>query len=143
MYKAFNFDIFINSIRCLFPRWNFFQSTQYQFKLEIKNINEKHWTKIQFLQKRKMYNLLFNPNCNLDLAQVNVIEHFAEVIQLDSKNNKNLQIKKITSLRLIQSLVISLLQDMNLKQGCYQFKVVAENLNEKIEIYKSDEIPFK
>jgi hypothetical protein len=66
----------MNQFRALFPKWSFFDRVASPYILEIKI--QEEWQHFQFDQKRTWYSLFVNPDLNLALAQVNLLEHFIQ-----------------------------------------------------------------
>lgn len=79
------------------------------------------------------------------LAQVNVIEHFAQDIQnlqsvnplIDSK-----EVQGLTSFRLLKSILEEKMQDFEFAASSIQFKIVARSPDEIMDLYISDWIPL-
>ncbi len=137
----FEFSTFLNLIRALFPSWNFFDRVGYRFELEFLQAGSKEWEPLLFISRRMPMGFLINSDCNLKLAQVNVIEHFARDVQeLQSRNElvASESIQALTSFKLLRSLIQIKLQDYELESNTIQFRVIGSNQNEKIVIFISD-----
>lgn len=138
---GFKFKKFFHLIRAVFPRWNFFDQVAYNFELEFKVKDASNWSPIQFYQKRQPLSLFLNTQTNMALAEVNIIEHFAKDIQdLQNKNAlvHSRDIHKLVSYKLLKSLIEIKLQDYELPSSSVQFKIVARNTQESLDIYISD-----
>lgn len=140
--KQFDFQIFTSLIRALFPNWNFFDRIAYSFELQFQIESESEWQTISFSQKRKWYNLFFNPECNMALAQINIIEHFArdlqEVrLQFDSVLAEE-KIQNLTTFRLLKSL----LNNRPSPGQSLIFKIVAVQPSGSLDLYMSKKIPW-
>lgn len=133
--------LFLYLIRALIPRWNFFDHVNYQFELEFKIAEAQNWEKITFYQKKDLFGLLINPDTNLDMAKINVIEHFAYDIQNISTRHLELRFKdvqKLTSFKLLKALLESKIIMYIISNRTIQFKIVAVNFEERKDIYISD-----
>ncbi len=140
MGPSFQFKIFLNLIRSLFPSWNFFDQLAYTFELNYKIQPDQQWRCISFQQIQKLRNIVFNPAVNLSLAQFNIVEHFSRDLQELDLSISILDeevLQKLSSYRLLKSLVAVKLQEINEPTNHFQFKIVALNKLEKIEIYTS------
>ncbi len=140
--KQFDFQIFTSLIRALFPNWNFFDRIAYSFELQFQIESESEWQTISFSQKRNWYNLFFNPECNMALAQINIIEHFArdlqEVrLQFDSVLAEE-KIQNLTTFRLLKSL----LNNRPSPGQSLIFKIVAVQPSGSLDLYMSKKIPW-
>lgn len=132
--------LFFSLIRSLFPRWNFFDKIAYAFELEFKIAETSSWEPLSFLLHRSPLGLFFNPTANITLAQINLIEHFAHDIQELQKINpliSSLDVENLTSFKLLRSLIRQKLKEKDLNQFSFQFKVIACNSQQKIDLYIS------
>lgn len=120
----------INLIRAVFPHWNFFDRISHSFELEFKTAISHQWQRISFDQKREIFSLFINPNCNMVLAQMNIIEHFVSDLQ-DSKDNK-------TSYKLLTSLVRVKVNELGIKDQKIQFKIVSVMENKMDDLFVSE-----
>ncbi len=139
--SKFQFNIFINLIRALFPNWNFFDRVAFSFELWFKVQGSTRWEAITFDQIRQPFGLLLNPDVNLALAQINIIEHFAKDIQdLQAINSliHSREVQSLSTFKMLRSLIKLKLKDFEVPTSEVQFKVVAINPNEKIDLYISD-----
>ncbi len=134
--EKFNFQLFLSLIRALFPRWDFFDRIDYCFELQFKSGAVADWQKISFDQERKLRDLVFNPQCNLAMAQINILEHFAHDVQ--EFKNKDLKIKSLTSLKMTKSLLKIKLIELGIMSGSAQLRLVAIGPNEKVNLYTSE-----
>ena len=129
---------FLNIISELF---NFFDRVQYKFGLEFKIPDQKNWEPLTFQQKRKVWNLVLNSQCNEALAQINIIEHFARDIQELQQINPQVssqEVRSLTTFKLVRSLLQARLQEYELGTTPIQFKIVANRLQDKLDVYISD-----
>lgn len=137
----FQFKTFLHLIRGIFPRWDFFDQIAYSFHLEFKVPNSNQWEPIHFHQPRKAFSLFVSPHVNMALAEVNVIEHFAQDIQrLQSENPliHSQEVQGLTSFKLLKSILNEKLKEYQLPASSIQFKIVASNPNEALDLYISD-----
>lgn len=144
--ESFQFEIFLNLIRAIFPRWNFFERVAYGFELHFKVPDALKWEKISFDQKRTPLSLFVNPSCNLALAQVCLLEHFARDIQELQQQDQLLassEVQSLTSFKMVTSLLKSKLQDYELESAAIQFKIVACGTADKVDVYISDWITLE
>lgn len=84
---------------------------------------------------------MLNPECNLVLAKVNVVEHFAEDIQMltlesDQISQQDLQ-KKASYLMLVEIVKLEL-SKFEIYQSVFQFKVTAIKDSEEVDLFFSD-----
>lgn len=124
----FKFKVFLNLIRALFPKWNFFDRIAYTFELHFKLKPSASWQQIKFDQYHTNAGLFINEKCNLSLAEFNIVEHFANDVQEHLSS-----ITTLTSYKLLTSLLESKLSTTD-----FQFKILAVSPAEKIDIYVSD-----
>lgn len=139
--SVFRPQLFIYLIRALIPSWNFFDHVNYQFGLEFKVSGSEKWENVTFQRKNDLFGLLINPEINMDMAQVNIIEHFAYDIQdLIFKDPKIRfkDVQRLTSFKLLKSVLRIQLKNYQIAHSTIQFKIVATNLNEIKDIYISD-----
>lgn len=126
---------FLNLIRALFPNWNFYDRIAYSFELEYRLKNTQIWERVSFDQKRHLFDLLINPDCNLALAQFNIIEHFARDIQhLEHMN----QLEDLTTYKMLRSLLKIKLNFSDEKNQQIKFKITATDRKEKNDIFVSE-----
>ena len=139
--KKFQFNVFLNLIRSLFPHWNFFDQTAFTFELLFKDVNLKNWQLISFSQQRPLLGIFYNPVVNGSLAQFNIVEHFAndiletkkEISEIDSKLAHNLP-----SYNLMRSLIETKLNELKVNAELFQFKIIARSKKDSIDIFISD-----
>lgn len=112
--------------RALFPNWNFFDQIAYSFEIHYKMPSSRDWQKISFDQKPKIHSLFFNPELNLALVEINVIEHFAQDVQ------QNEDVKSLTSFKILQSIIKMNLQ--NIEENT-RFKIVARSPEKTLDLY--------
>ena len=141
MVIPFNFKLFSAFIRALFPRWNFFDFVGFNFQVSFKVPDQNHWEILSFDVERKSLGLMLNPECNLVLAKVNVVEHFAEDIQMltlesDQISQQDLQ-KKASYLMLVEIVKLEL-SKFEIYQSVFQFKVTAIKDSEEVDLFFSD-----
>lgn len=141
MVYPFNFKLFLGLIRALFPRWNFFDFVGFNFQVSFKSPDQNHWEIISFKVEKKTLRLFSNPNGNLGLAKVNIIEHFAEDIQdmtlkMIEVSLQDLQ-KKASYLMLVE-IIKQELCNYDLDQNSFQFKVTAIKDSEEVDLFFSD-----
>src|SRR5687768_12181186 len=106
--KSFELKLFLNLIRALFPRWSFFEKVAYNFEIQFKIPNSSHWEPLTFEAKPSFMAFFLNADCNLALAQVNIIEHFSQdVLELQSKEVtiSSKEVQHLTSFRLLRSVL--------------------------------------
>lgn len=138
---SFQFSIFLNLIRALFPKWSFFDQIAYGFELEFKIPGATRWEPLSFQQSRQLFSLFLNPHGNLALAQGNILEHFVQDIQqlqlknplIDSKD-----VQSLTTFKMLKSLLEVKLQEYELGSSTVQFKVVARSQDDVQDFYISD-----
>lgn len=138
---GFNPTLFLKLIRALFPYWSFFDRVGHQFELEFKVPDAKQWEPISFEQVRSRISFVFNPSGNEAMAQVNIIEHFAQDIQelqLINPAVHSKDVQNLTSFRLLKSLLKVKIRQYELPTNIIQFKILADSPTEKIVIYISD-----
>lgn len=85
--------------------------------------------------------MLVNVDCNIKLAQINVIEHFARDVQELQVGNDLLcsqKVQELTSFKLLRSLIQMKLSEYLLESKTIQFQVLGSNYQEKVLIYVSD-----
>lgn len=111
---------FLNQLRVLFPRWNFFDQLGHRFNLKYRTDEKTSWILIKFRSQWNLLNFFCNPTHNLTLAQISAIELFAQ----DTQN--------LSSFQIIKSLV-----EEEAKSKSFQFMVEAQKDDAIIEIYKS------
>lgn len=139
----FHFKNFLNLIRALFPHWNFFDRIAHSFAVEYKVSTGTQWQRLAFSQKRANLGIFLNPNLNESLAQVNVIEHFVKNIQDLQTKSANIQtssIETLSSYKILLSILRLKLQDGEVSNKKIQFKIVANNDNENLDIFVSSEV---
>jgi hypothetical protein len=119
----------IQFFRSLFPHWNFFDRIGYAFDLEVKSQGSSTWQKVVFRQKRTLLGLFFNPDDNLTLSEVNILEHFAGEVQDSTPSNTI----NLATYKMIKSLL-----ELQFGKISLQFKIVGSNKMEKVDIYVSD-----
>lgn len=73
--------IFLNLTRALFPRWDFYDRPGAQVHLEVKLLNSADWRRVSFAQKRRLFAVFVNPDYNMALAQISLIEQFVESLR--------------------------------------------------------------
>ena len=130
----------IQYFRALFPRWNFFDQVAYSFEIEVLVSGSTRWQIIDFLQDRKWYHLVYNPNVNLLLAQVNVVEHFVSDLQMMPPTTK---VDGLTTYKMLAALVACKIKSTTRQADSAQFKIVAQKSEEKIDLYVSDWIQLE
>ena len=130
----------IQYFRALFPRWNFFDQVAYSFEIEVLVSGSTRWQIIDFLQDRKWYHLVYNPNVNLLLAQVNVVEHFVIDLQEMPPAGK---VDGLTTYKMLVALVACKIKSVIRQADSAQFKIVAQKSEEKIDLYVSDWIQLE
>jgi hypothetical protein len=128
-------------MRSLFPKWNFFDRIAYRFELEFKIPESEKWVGLKFVQTRQPLNLLVNPENNLELAQVAIIEQFAGNIQelfLENPLIDSIKVKNLTTYKMLLSLLQLKLSEFDYQPDSFQFKVVAVSPSERLDFYISD-----
>ena len=143
---GFQFKTFLHLLRALFPKWSFFDQVAYKFEVEFKVAGSSNWIPITFFQTRQPLGLFLNPQVNMALAQVNIIEHFAHDIQLLQQRNDQIRSKdvhKLTSYKLLHSLLYVKLKEFDLDPRTIQFKIVARSPQETVDVFISDWVTFE
>lgn len=102
--------------RAIFPKWSFFDQTAHQFSLEIFNFQKSTWEPIRWTHRLRWWNIFFNPDANLKMAQFNIVEHFSQDIQIIQSD----QILNLVSFRLICNLI-----HKQTNQDRIQFRILA------------------
>lgn len=125
---------FLHLVRVIFPSWNFFDQLGYSFKLYFRTQPNQHWEYVDLSCQMKPVSFFFNPKANYLLAQVSVIEHFAQEVQ----SLKADQIQNSTLYKMIRSMVLDYLQHQKIDFNKAQFKIETVDQNQPIEIYASD-----
>lgn len=141
MVIPFNFKLFLALIRALFPRWNFFDFVGYNFQVSFKVPDQNHWEILSFEVERKSMGLMLNSECNLNLAKVNIIEHFAQDIQnltLELNQVSLLDLQKKASYLMLEEILKVELSQFELYQSTFQFKVTAIKDSERLDLFFSD-----
>lgn len=133
MVKRFDFKLFLNLIRSLFPNWNFFDQTAFAFSLKVKTNLSEQWFEIDFEKKRSWVSLFFNAELNENLAQYSVVEQFAHDIQQAPSLGAELVTHKM-----VASLLAFRMSEIKPLTKNFQFKLIAFNEVEKIEIFQSE-----
>lgn len=144
--KKFQFKVFLNLMRVLFPHWNFFDQTAFTFELHFKEANLETWQLISFSQQRPLLGIFYNPIVNESLAQFNIVEHFANDILETKKETTGIDSKLAQSLHsynLIRSLVEAKLSELKFHAESFQFKIVARSKKDSFDIYTSDSIALR
>lgn len=138
---TFQFKIFLSLIRALFPRWNFFDRVGHHLELEFKTPESSSWERIYFEQGRRPLGLFVNPEVNLALAQVNVVEHFISDLtdlQEGDRQISEADIHSLTTFQMLRSLLRMKLQEHNQNPGRLQFKILACSPRERSDVYVSE-----
>ena len=92
---------FLNQLRVLFPRWNFFDQLGHRFHVKYKTSENENWNLVEFESHWNLLNFFCNARHNLTLAQVSAIELFAQ----DTQNCSQENIPNLVSFKVIKSLV--------------------------------------
>lgn len=133
--------LFLNLMRALIPRWNFFDQVGHCFRLEVRGEASGPWHRISFLQKRRPLGLFFNPETNLALLQVGLLEHFVFDIQALANTGAQVEVQKIealTTYRLLRDLVIFKMHESSWPAKNFQFKIVAIKARIEEDLYVSN-----
>lgn len=141
-----NVHIFANLLRALFPKWNFFDQIAYSIELEFKVPGANEWTPVSFRQTRQFLSLFLNTETNLALAHINILEHFAEDIQVLKAHDPMIHssdVQRLTTFKMVKSLLQIKLQDFELPSQTVQFKVLARNPDDVVDLYVSDWIQLE
>lgn len=141
----FDFKLFLLLIRSLFPNWSFFDQKSDKFELQFKVTGSPSWQVISFNLKRTPFGLFFNMQANLALAQVRILEHFAqELIQLQGKGQAfDTSLESSTNFKLVCALLDTKINEIGLRADRAQFKILACGPTHKIEIYKSEWVTLR
>ncbi|MBL7545452.1 MAG: hypothetical protein JNL11_16660 [Bdellovibrionaceae bacterium] len=132
--KKFSIKLFLHLIRALFPRWDFFDQTGFAFELYFKAPQSLSWEYFSFIQDHKKACLIFNPALNEALALYGIVEQFAHDVQ-----NQN-DVQQLTSFRLLCAVLKAKLLHEYPGYHSVQFKIIARNQSDAIQIYASDTI---
>lgn len=89
---------FINSIRALFPVWNFFDRISQPYELWVKV--DGHWVKKQSSHRTQLHHLFFNPRGTREHLEHSLLELFAQDIEHCAPG----EISKLVSFELISRL---------------------------------------
>ncbi len=141
MAIPFNFELFLALIRALFPQWSFFDFIGFNFQVSFKIPDQNHWESLSFEVERKTLGLMTNSDCNLNLAKVNVVEHFAQDIQnLTLKLNQVslLDLQNMASYLMLVEILQWELSKFELDRTAFQFKVTAIKETEEVDLFYSD-----
>lgn len=125
---------FLNQLRVLFPRWNFFDQLGHRFYLKYKTTENQNWISIKFKSEWSLLNFFCNPDHNLTLAQISAIELFAQDAQMYDEQ----QIQNLDSFRLIRSLI-----GIHAKTKKFQFTLEAHKDGKILDLYISPWIQEK
>jgi len=143
--SRFDFKLFLHLIRALFPRWDFFEQVAYTFELKFKRPGANFWETLDFNQSRRPLTLFFNANCNFQLAQFNVIEHFVQDLHEIQNRDAHLtteissdEIAALTTFKMLIGLLSVKLQAVEYPDDSVQFKITAYSPTEEVDIYYSD-----
>lgn len=142
----FEFTVFLSLIRAIFPNWNFFDRIAFNFELEFKVPDSKKWEPVLFVVPRQSWGILFNSDSNLNLAQINVIEHFARDIQELQILNPLVHSRDVNALstfKMLKAILRHRLQDYEIQNEMIQFKITARGQTESRDIYISDWISME
>lgn len=124
----------IQLFRALFPRWDFFDKIGHRFDLEFKTEGSNSWNDIEFSQKRTPLGFFLNPETNLAMAQVNIIEHFVSDLQDSPQEDP----QNFTSYKLLSALVKQKLTAYEFNSTSVQFRVIARKNELKEAIFYSN-----
>lgn len=137
MKTAFgNFDpsLFLRLSRALFPRWDFFDRIAHEFHLEIRSAPEDPWRRVGFSVRFGIGGLFVNPGVLLALAQINLIEHFAQEVQETPED----RVRDLTSYQLVASLAWVKADELLQRPTGIFFRVLASDPRRDIELFRSD-----
>ena len=134
----FKFKVFLNLIRALFPKWNFFDRIAYTFELQYKLKSSNSWQKIVFEHNYSTLGLFVNEKYNLSLAHFNIVEHFASDIQ-DPYFSESAA-PDLPTYKLLKSLLAVKISELGLSESDLQFKIVAVSSKENFDLYTSRSI---
>ncbi len=127
----------IDHFRALFPRWNFYDRIAHHFEIDYKLTKDSLWQPLSFSQPRKKLSFFYNPDCNLALAEISLIEQFVADFQ------KSSQVTDLTTYRMLKSVVIHRLNLISSYDRPFQFKILACKPGERIDFYVSDWMDLK
>ena len=119
----------MNLFRALFPYWSFFDRVRFSYELRFREQGSENWEIISFNEKRRLLGLFFNPNINITMAQVNIIEHFVRDI-----HERQGSVEEFTTYKMLRSLVKFKIN----KSGTIQFKITAVGHAETTDVFLSD-----
>lgn len=133
--SKFQIKKFINLVRVLFPNWNFFNQVAYEFSLWVLAPGATDWIQLPFGQKRRILGVFVNPEVNLALAELNLLEHFAQDLQSDLADE---DVTELTTYKMVRSLVTEKLTELKIDHRA-KFKLVAKSPSETLDLFVSDE----
>ncbi|UOF00645.1 hypothetical protein [Bdellovibrio reynosensis] len=122
-------------MRVLFPNWNFFNQVAYEFSLWVLAPGAAEWTLLPFHQERQPLGFFVNSEVNLALAELNLLEHFAQDLQSDLAEE---DVTQLTTFKMVRSLVTEKLIEFKIDPRA-KFKLVAKSPSETLDLYVSEE----
>ncbi len=128
-----------NLIRVLFPRWAFFEKIGHRFDLEFKVTGSHDWNKIDFSQTRQPLSFFINPEANLAMAHVNIIEHFVSDLQDSPKTNP----LELRTYPLLSSLILEKVKLYEFDASSLQFRILARKGKEIEPLFYSNILKVK
>lgn len=144
--EKFHLRTFLTLIRSLFPRWNFFDEIAHHFELEFKLSAGSAWTRLPFDQARTASSFWIHPAGNVAHAQMNLLEHFAVDVQglvgADGLLASG-DVRRLTTFRMLESMISARLRDLGVEDGPFQFKVEAVSPGGGTTVYVSDWCPLE
>ncbi len=127
--------------RSLFPRWNFFDQISQQLKLEFKPVGIASWQAAGFEATRAPFSLLVNPAVTLLHAELNLLGDFVAALNTMIGPDglvSSQDVEKLTSFRMIRSLVFARLKEFETNATEFQFRISADKKNGRDIVFVSD-----
>lgn len=127
-------------LRSLVPSWKFFEDIgdtpfldfRFQIGTSGGSENKKDWQSAHPQHQRKLFQLFFNPEINLHLAERSALQHFVQHYSED-KNSLNTQV----SLEIIQNIVR---QRIPLEAVTFEFKITLSSKQSSFIFYQSERL---
>ncbi len=126
--------IFLNLVRALFPRWDFYDRTGHQLDLEYKT-EKSEWCAFTFTENRRWFSLFVNPQLNLALAEISLIEQFVMGLQEMQAGGRDVRAEEITALSAYQ--MLGALVGTRISAD-FRFRILALRGGQTDEIFVSD-----
>lgn len=100
-------------LRALFPKWSFFDQVGHSIFLEYRGSEDSSWQRVRFETSRKKMGLFVNSEVNFTLAQIHILEQFAQNPENESSLClvQSLLKEKITNLNKVQFRLVVLMDE--------------------------------